>query len=402
MKLLTFATLYPSAARPGHGIFVETRLRHLLASGAVQSVVVAPVPWFPVPSEGFGRYGTLARTPRRETLHGIDVRHPRFPLVPRVGMSTAPFLLAAASARALREVREGGHDFEVIDAHYFYPAGVAAALLGRRFGRPVVITARGSDINLIARHAIPRRLIVWAARRAAAVVTVSHALKGATERLGVDPQSISVLRNGVDAHAFRPLDRDAERSRLGVTGRLLLSVGNLVELKGNDLVIQSLSALSDTILCLVGEGPDRGRLEALVRGMAVGDRVRFLGQLPQSELPRYYSAADALVLASSREGWPNVLLEAMACGTPVVAARVGGTPEVVTSRAAGVLFEPRTVAALADAIRGLLKNPPERAETRRHAEQFSWEETTRGQFGLFERVVGSVGRPGSAPPISRG
>src|SRR5262249_60763949 len=92
MKLLTFATLYPSAARPGHGIFVETRLRHLLASGAVQSVVVAPVPWFPAARKEFGRYGSMARTPRRETLHGIDVRHPRFPLVPQVGMSTAPFL----------------------------------------------------------------------------------------------------------------------------------------------------------------------------------------------------------------------------------------------------------------------------------------------------------------------
>jgi len=399
MKLLTFATLYPSAARPGHGIFVETRLRHLLASGAARSVVVAPVPWFPAAREGFGRYGTMAQTPRRETLHGIDVRHPRFPLVPKVGMSTAPFLLAAASVRALREIRERGHDFDVIDAHYFYPAGVAAALLGHRFRRPVVVTARGSDINLIARHAIPRRLIVWAARRAAAVVTVSQALKRATEQLGVDPAKISVLRNGVDAHVFRPLDRETERSRLGVTGGLLLSVGNLVGLKGHDLVIRSLAALPDTMLCLVGEGPDRGRLEALARDLGVGDRVRFVGQLPQSELPRYYSAADALVLASSREGWPNVLLEAMACGTPVVSARVGGTPEVVTSREAGVLFEPRTVDALRDAIRGLLKNPPERPETRRHAERFSWDETTRGQLALFERVVGSVNHPGSSGPI---
>src|SRR5262249_2912439 len=164
---------------------------------------------------------TMTRTPRREMLHGIDVRHPRFPLVPKVGMSTAPFLLAAASARALREIRDGGHDFEAIDAHYFYPAGVAGTLLRRRLGRPAGITARGGDINLIARHVIPRRLIVWAARRAAAVVTVSQALQGATERLGIDPSRISVLRNGVDARAFRPLDRDAERSRLGVTGRLL-------------------------------------------------------------------------------------------------------------------------------------------------------------------------------------
>jgi len=387
MKLLTFATLYPSAARPGHGIFVETRLRHLLASGAAQSVVVAPVPWFPAGQEGFGRYGTMARTPRRETLHGIDVYHPRFPLVPKVGMSTAPFLLAAASARALREVRDGGHDFDVIDAHYFYPAGVAAALLGRRFGRPVVITARGSDINLIARHTIPRRLIVWAARQAACVVTVSQALKSATEELGVDSSKMRVLRNGVDAQAFRPFDRDSERSRLGVTGWLLLTVGNLVELKGNDLVIRSLGFLPNTQLCLVGDGPDRGRLEKVARQVGVEDRVHFVGQLPQSDLPRYYSAADALVLASSREGWPNVLLEAMACGTRVVASRVGGVAEMVTSAAAGLLFESRTVDSLVAAIRRLLDGTVTRDATRRHAERFSWDETTKGQLVLFERVV---------------
>src|SRR5262249_23921163 len=157
---------------------------------------------------------------------------------------------------------------------------------------------------------------------------------------------------------------------------------NLVELKGNDLVVRSLTALPETMLCLVGEGPDRGRLETLAHEVGVGDRVRFVGQLPESELPRYYSAADALVLASSREGWPKVLLEAVACSTPVVAARVGGTPEVVTSTAAGVLFEPRTVDALTDAIQVLLKNPPERPETRRHAERFSWDEITRGQLAL--------------------
>lgn len=108
-------------------------------------------------------------------------------------------------------------------------------------------------------------------------------------------------------------------------------MGNLVELKGNDLLIRSLSSLPEVFVWLVGEGPDRGRLESLARQAGVAERVRFVGQVAQSELPRYYSAADALVLASSREGWPNVLLEAIACGTPVVASRVGGTPEIVGS-----------------------------------------------------------------------
>jgi teichuronic acid biosynthesis glycosyltransferase TuaC len=388
MRLVTFATLYPSAARPGHGIFVETRLRHLLASGSAQSVVVAPVPWFPMGHEGLGRYGAIARTPRQEMLRGIEVLHPRFPLPPKVGMSMAPLLMACASAGALRRIRERGYDFDVIDAHYFYPAGVAAALLGRHFRKPVVITARGSDINLIAQHSIPRRLIVWAARRASAVVAVSQALQRGLEQLGVDAAKTVVLRNGVDADAFRPLDRAAERSRLGVTGEVLISVGNLVELKGNDLVIRSLRLLPETTVLLVGDGPDRSRLELVAHEAGVAERVRFVGAVAQTELPRYYSAADALVLASSREGWPNVLLEAMACGTPVVAARVGGTPEIVVSPAAGVLFESRTVEALAAAVRGLLDGPPRREDTRRYAEGFGWEATTRGQLQVFQSIVG--------------
>lgn len=398
MRLLTFSTLYPSSVRPGHGIFVETRLRHLIASGSAQSVVVAPVPWFPSAHPRFGRYGTLARTPRREVHRDIEVLHPRYPLLPTIGMSTAPFVLAAACMRTLRALIDRGYDFDLIDAHYFYPVGVAAGLLGRYFGKPVVITARGSDINQIAEHALPRRLITWAARRAAAVISVSAALGRALEQLGVEKSKIRVLRNGVDLDAFRPLDRRAERARLGVKGTVVLSVGSLVEVKGHDLVIRSLGLLSDVTLLVVGDGPERRRLESLARQAGVAQRVRFVGAVAQTELPRYYSAADVLILASSREGWPNVLLESLACGTPVIAARVGGTPEVVTAAAAGALFEPRTVEALALAVRQLLESPPGRDETRRYAEAFSWDETTRGQLALFRDIVGSRG--GAAPQPS--
>jgi len=387
MRLLTFSTLYPSSVRPSHGIFVETRLRHLLASGSVQSVVMAPVPWVPLSHQRVGHYRAFARTPRQERLHDIEVLHPRYPLLPKVGMSTAPFLLAAGCARSLHKVLERGYEFDVIDAHYFYPAGVAAMLLGRHFGKPVVITARGSDINLIAQYTIPRKFIIWAARRAAAVAAVSQALKYSLEQLGVDAAKVCVLRNGVDADVFRPLDRDVERARLGIDGRLLISVGNLVELKGNELAIRSLKSLPDASLFLIGDGPDRRRLESIARETGVGERVRFIGTVAQKDLPRYYSAADALVLASSREGWPNVLLEAMACGTPVVAARVGGTPEVVTSPVAGVLFEPRTVQALTSALQELFGSPPRREDTRHYAEGFGWNETTLGLRTLFRRVV---------------
>jgi glycosyltransferase involved in cell wall biosynthesis len=387
MKILTFTTLYPNAARPNHGIFVETRLRHLLRSGEVASRVVAPVPWFPSVNPRYGRYAAFARAPREEQRGGIEVIHPRFLSVPKFGMSAAPLLLAAGAAPVLKRMIRSGYDFDVIDAHYFYPDGVAAAIIGCKLNKPVVITARGTDVNLLPQFAIPRRMIQWAARRAAALVTVSAALKDSLVELGVDRGKISVLRNGVDTRVFQPVDRSVHRARLGLTGTVLLTVGNLVSLKGHELVLRALREFPHATLLIVGEGEEQRRLEALAAELQLQHRIRFLGQMSQAQLVPVYGAADALILASSREGWPNVLLEAMACGTPVVSSSVGGTPEIVTAPEAGVLMAERSAGGLVLALRQLLQNYPDRSQTRRYAERFSWDDTTRGQLRIFEGAL---------------
>jgi glycosyltransferase involved in cell wall biosynthesis len=387
MKIVTFSTLYPNAEKPGHGIFVETRLRHLAASGAVEARVVAPVPWFPSASARYGSYASYARVPAVETRAGLQVVHPRFPLIPKIGMNLSPLMLAQASKRALGDLLDQGYDFDLIDAHYFYPDGVAAVMLGRYFNKPVVITARGSDISLIARHRVPRAMIRWAAGKADGLITVCNALKDELAALGVAPARITSLRNGVDLQRFQPRQRALQREALGVAGYTLLSVGHLVPVKANELAIGALPLLADVRLMLAGGGPERARLEALARELGVADRVRFLGPLPQEQLVDYYGAADALVLASSREGWANVLLEAMACGTPVVASRVWGTPEVVAAPEAGVLMRERTPQGVADAVHALRAAAPERAATRRYAEQFSWDATTEGQLRLFGAIL---------------
>lgn len=394
MNLLTFSTLYPNAAAPTHGIFVETRLRYLLATGEASSTVVAPVPWFPSGRAAFGRYAAYARAPREERRHGIRALHPRYPVVPAVGMTIAPFLLATASARTLKRLlREGGR-FDLIDAHYFYPDGVAAVLLGRMLGKPVVITARGTDINLIPRHRLPRAMILWAGRRAAGLVTVAAALKEELAALGVPPERVEVLRNGVDLERFRPADRERERALLGLRGRTLLSVGHLIPRKGHDLAIGSLPLLPESRLLVAGDGPEARSLRELAGRLGVADRVTFLGAVPQDQLPRYYVASDALVLASSREGWANVLLESMACGTPVVASDVWGTPEVVAAPEAGVLMASRTAEGVAEGVRALFASYPDRAATRRYAEGFSWDDTSAGQLRLFRRILASRGEQG--------
>lgn len=390
MKILTFSTLYPNGARPGLGVFVETRLRQLLESRRVEARVVAPVPWFPSANARFGRYAAFARAPREETRYGIEVMHPRYLSVPGIGMSAAPYLLAAGARPLMQSMLRRGYDFDIIDAHYFYPDGVAAAMLGKKLGKPVVITARGTDINLLPQYALPRRMILWAAKCAAALVTVSSALKTALTQLGVDAGKITVLRNGVDTRLFNPADRALQRARLGLSGTVLLMVGNLVPLKEHALVLRALAEFPEACLLIIGEGGEERNLKMLAGALRIQDRVRFLGAMPQDQLPAFYAAADALVLASSREGWPNVLLEAMACGTPVVSTAVGGTPEIVAAPEAGVLMTGRSASAVVEALQRLLRNYPDRGLTRRYAERFSWDDTTRGQLALFDRILGGA------------
>lgn len=335
----------------------------------------------------FGDYAAYARVPRQEFYHGIEVYHPRYPLLPKIGMSLTPWLMAQAVTPTLQGLLRDGYDFDVIDAHYFYPDGVAAALLARTFRKPLVITARGSDLNLISRLPLPRKWIRWAARRADHLITVSAALKQALAEMGAHPSKITVLRNGVDTALFRPAGRDTMRRELGVSGFALLSVGNLVPAKGHDLVIEAVAHLPDAELLIIGQGPDQPRLRQMIADRGLDDRVRILGNMEQDALRDYYGAADALVLASAREGWPNVLLESMACGTPVIATAVGAAPDIIAAPEAGVLAVERSTAALLAAIRQLRDHYPDRAATRAYAEQFSWDEISAGQVQIFNHMT---------------
>lgn len=388
LRVLTFTTLYPNAAQPSHGIFVENRIRNLAASGEVDIEVVAPMPVFPVARRVSVRYADKA-APAHETRHGLRVHHPRYALVPKLTVPVAPYLMYRAARPCIAALRAGGFDFDLIDAHYFYPDGVAAALLARHFGKPLTITGRGTDLNVLPGYRLPRMMILWAAARAAGLVTVSRSLKDRLIELGIAESRVRVLRNGIDLRLFRPQDREAARRRFGLDGSVLLAVGNLVTEKGHDLAIEALALLPGHRLALVGSGPEEQRLKDLAARRGVADRVHLLGRMPHDELPAVYSAADLLVLASTREGWPNVLLEAMACGTPVVAASVGGVPEVVAAPAAGELFRERTPSALAAAVERAVARRIDRAATRAYAEAFGWDETTNGQLALFRSIVAS-------------
>lgn len=392
MRILTFGNLYPSRANPQNGVFTELRLRALRAADPdVEARVVAPVPWFPFTHRRFGAYAAYARVPAAEVRDGVPVSYPRYPAIPKVGMTMAPRLMYRAVLPVVERMRADGFAFDLIDAYYFYPDGVAAAKLARRFGVPLAITALGSDVNILPRYARPRRMILEAAETAGAIVTVSQSLKDALIGLGVAADRISVVRNGVDVEVFRPpADRAAHRAALDLPppgqATVLLFVGNLVALKRCHLCVEALAALPGARLLIAGDGPERPRLEALARRLGVADRVRFLGRLGQADLALWYGAADALALPSEREGLPNVVMEAMACGTPVVATDLPGIAEAVSVPQAGRLVAAPDGAALAAAVESLVAESPPREAIRRHAEGFSWGETGFNLSALYRRL----------------
>lgn len=388
IRIVTFSTLYPSSARPRHGIFVEQRLRHLLKTGEVEARVVAPCAWFPSGHPRFGEWGVFGRIPREEERHGLPVHHPRYALPPKVGMSLAPLTMALAARPVLARMVRQGFDFDVIDAHYLYPDGVAAAILGRWFRKPVIATILGNDVITLPEFRLPHRMILWAVDRCACVTSVCQALKSRLVEVGAPAEKIRVVINGVDLDLFRPVDREAVRRRLGLSGKVLLSVGYMTGRKGQHLVVEALPHLPDTTFLIAGEGRMEGRLRETVRDLGVADRVRFLGHVDHEDLRDYYGAADALVLPSSREGLANVLMESLACGTPVVATAVWGTPEAINAPEAGVLMRDRSPEALAEAVRRLFAAYPDRAATRRHAETFfSWERSSREYLEVLRAAL---------------
>lgn len=372
---------------PRHGIFVENRLRHLIASGEVESRVIAPVPWFPFKSKLFGEYGKFARVPLNERRHDIEIVHPRYVLLPKVGMNLTPDYMAKSIEKSVKKIIHDGFQVDLIDAHYFYPDGVAAVKVAKALNIPATITARGTDLNLIPQYLKPREMIKRAAENANGLITVCQALKDVLLELDVSDEKVTVLRNGVDLQMFSPpQDLNALRNKLNIKGRTLLSVGHLIERKGHDFVIKSLQLMKNVNLLIAGDGEEFEDLKRLVKEQKLESRVTFLGSIPHTKLKEFYGAVDALVLASSREGWANVLLESMACGTPVVATNIWGTPEVVTNAESGVLVD-RTPESIAEGVKRLFENYPDRALTRRYAEKFSWDDTTQGQLTLFNQIL---------------
>jgi glycosyltransferase involved in cell wall biosynthesis len=377
MRILTFTHLFPNSLQPVWGVFIYQRIAHLAKRPGIEVTVVAPVPYIPkwIPIRSWEKYKHI---PKEEIIGGVSAIHPRYPHIPKIAMPLHGILLFLGCYRQVAKLhRERG--FDCIDSHWIYPDGFAAVLIGKKLGIPVFCSARGTDINVYPKFWTIRPLISWLLNQSTGIIAVSRALKEVMVNLGLQQEKIRVVGNGVDESRFAPMDRSKARGllRLPSDGQIMVAVGSLSEHKNHALLISATSVIisrwPDMQLYILGEGPFRERLERMVRDKGLQGRVLLPGNQSNEKLNLWYNAADVSCLSSCREGWPNVLMESLACGTPVVATRVGGVPEVITSAAYGLLVE-QSVPALAKGMESALGNQWDREAIVRYARTRTWNE----------------------------
>lgn len=398
LRVLVSTGIFPNRSDPTRGVYVFRQVAALARRDRVE--VVAPVPFIPRFARS-SRYRPFASVPHTDNLDGVDVRYPRYVVIPRVMRFLHGYFVYACTfvshARVVRSFDPG-----VVLSFFAYPYGFAAVLLAGTFGRPVVVSCRGSDINHLARAGLRRRLIGWALRRCRFVVAVSRALADEIARLGVDPARIRVVPNGIDAERFRTTDAATARAGLGLApaGRLVVCVSRLSPEKGIDLLLDALALVqsADLRAVVVGDGPERERLLAQRARLGLADRVEFAGRRDHEEIPAWMAAADVVVLSSRTEGYPNVLVEALACGRPVVATRVGGVPDIVTDDTLGIMVDPADPAALARGIERALATRWDAARLAGAAHARTWDHVA-GE--LHDLLDAAVPRPRAAAATGR-
>lgn len=392
-RLLVFSSLFPSPNDPTAGVFIRERMfrvgRHL------PIVVVSPKAWSP-----FDWLIRLRKPRFRPTSsylaeqQGIAVYSPRFFSLPGVLKHWDSTFMALGSYLTLRKLkREFG--FDLIDAHFGYPDGHAASLLARWFKKPLTITLRGSEKTYAETPAFRRRISA-AVHAADKVLGVSDSLRQLAVRLGAPEARTLAVGNAVDSQRFHPVDRTEARRRLGLDASdpVIVSVGWLIERKGFHRVIEVLPKLIEKYPALrylivggaTGADSMEAQLHQQVAELGIEQHVMFLGSMQPDELKWPLSAADLFVLATSREGWANVFLEAMACGLPVVTTDVDGNTEVVHKPELGETVPFGDSSALQVAIdRGLEKNW-DKAAIRAHAEANSWDSRVSTLCEIFNEL----------------
>ena len=407
MKVLTLTTLFPNQQQPVHAVFVKNRIAAF--SKLCEVKVVAPVPCA-FPFRFFSKkYRLFAKVPYTETQGSMEVLHPRYLVTPKLGRNFYGFMYFFSILGFIMRLRKG-YNFDLLDVHWAYPDGFAGVLLGKFFNKPVTITIRGSDLNYFTKFFFRRKMIAYALKRANKVITVCEDMVDRVSKLGVEKSKIEVVPNGVDLSKFYPLaeehghrangnDKIYARERLGLPKerRIILSVGRLGYPKRVDHIIEAVNILikkrkgskerETLLLIILGDGEYREKLKNQVDVLGLSEYVKLVGSRPNEELIYWYNAADIFCLASSSEGWPNVIFESLACGTPVIASAVGGVPEILHSEEYGILVREQDPMILAQALYDALNKTWDTGKILKYVRRNTWDSVAQKVYSTFQPIV---------------
>lgn len=391
-RVLVLSRAYPNSATELLGLWVQRLVAR--AADRYETKVIAPVPWCP-PLPGLPEYYTrFRRVPRRRWDGHVEVFHPRFMVGAGSTLRRLEWRTYLRAVRPLVERVRREFPFELVHAHFSYPDGVVAARIGRRYGVPVVITEQAPWRPWMDEAPVERRLAVEALRESVFQIAISTAVRDSIVHFTGESERLRVIPDGVDTDVFT-----LPPNGLQTTPDQILFVGLIRAVKGVDVLVRALRLLADrgrnAKLVFVGDGyyrsyqRDQADVRRLIAELGVSDSVEFRGQQTEDALVRAMQESALLVLPSRAESLGMVLVEALACGTPVVATRSGGPEDIVTDEV-GVLVPTEDPAALADGIEHVLDNRGSyRSEVlRSHAVQHFGLDSVTARIGdLYERAL---------------
>ncbi len=384
MSYFIAASLFPSPVTPYTGLFVKHRLSALrqYLSEQTDFFVVSPTPYFPFTHQCFKHYALYAQKPYGITQYqGFNIAYPRYLQIPFTKSRFSGYLTYLAIKKYFSyHIQHYGLP-RVLIAEYGFPDVLAIYALSNRYDIPYVVTLRGSDISYFMHLKSVRSKMITALLNAKAIICVSKTMKQElSEIFHIPLERITVIGNGVDNHIFKHTDSDIRETYNIKTPYMLSCVGGLIPRKNHRLAIHAMQYLPHHSLLIVGTGEQEGYLKNLIQELQLQDRVKLLGGQPQTVIADIYSASDVFVLCSLSEGRPNVVLEALACGTPVLTSAVQGVDELITASDYGQILDMKTITpqALADTIRIMTEQSTfNRLKIQSHGHSFSWEQSAR-------------------------
>lgn len=390
LKILLVSNLYPNSKEPTRGIFTEQIVKGFLENNQVK--VVAPTPWIPKFLHKIKK-STNSILPDEEIHNGVKIYHPSYLVIPKIGRWLYGILFFLGIYNTLKKIK-ADFDPDVINVHWMYPDAFGTVLAARLLKIPVVTHSLGCDINEFSKYPSRRVFIKYALKNSDYNIAVSEKLRKKIIQLGASKDKAITLMNGINKHLFTTVHHQDERKALKIPENktVLLFAGNFNVEKGLELLLKAFHSQKhkyvNAHLMVIGSGPLQSEILKLVSDLDLNDYVTFVGRVPHTDIPKYLSSVDFLCLPSLREGCPNIVLESLSVGTPVLANNVGALPEMLNPEIGGMglLTAENSVDGFSKIIDQALSMTWDKEKT---FDWISWQENSDEIIKVFEKAISS-------------